>query len=216
MKKESKKLLITALSLFLAFLLWTFAVISIDVRNIGPMESSVGLSGVNGFFHNLTGTNMFLYKITDLLSIIPFGIMAVFAVFGFLQLVKRKSIKKVDYNILVLGGFYAVLMGIYFFFELFPVNYRPVLIDGILEASYPSSTTMLVLSVIPTAIMQFDFIIKNPVLKKILSVFMSIFAVFMLIGRTFSGVHWISDIIGGILISFFLVSFYRFIVKIKE
>lgn len=158
---------------------------------------------------------MWLYTVTDWLSIFPLCIVIGFALLGLLQLIKRKNLFRVDYDILMLGIFYIVVFSVFIFFEVFPVNYRPVLIKGILEASYPSSTTTLVLCVMPTAYMQLNNRITNIKLKKYVLVFIITFTVFMVSGRVLSGVHWITDIIGGCLISFGLVNMYRFLTDIK-
>lgn len=94
------------------------------------------------------------------------------------------------------------------FFEFFVVNYRPVLIEGVLEASYPSSTTMLMMCIMPTAIMQFHHLISSKRLRNIVNAFCGIYASFMVIGRVLSGVHWFTDIVGGILLSATLVMLY--------
>lgn len=112
---------------------------------------------------------------------------------------------------LVLGGFYIIVMALYLLFEVFVINYRPVLIDGHLEASYPSSTTMLVLCVIPTAMMQLNSRILNQTFRKVILGFLVIFTAFMVIGRLISGVHWFTDIVGGILLSTGLVVLYHFV-----
>lgn len=112
---------------------------------------------------------------------------------------------------LVLGGFYIIVMALYLLFEVFIINYRPVLIDGHLEASYPSSTTMLVLCVIPTAMMQLNSQILNQTFRKVILGFLVIFTAFMVIGRLISGVHWFTDIVGGILLSTGLVVLYHFV-----
>jgi undecaprenyl-diphosphatase len=91
---------------------------------------------------------------------------------------------------------------------MFPVNFRPVLIEGYLEASYPSSTTLLVLCVMPTAMMQFSFRIKNPIIKCGAQGSVGTFTIFMVLGRLISGVHWFSDIIGGIFLSAGLILMY--------
>ena len=131
-----------------------------------------------------------------------------FVLLGFAQWVKRKSILKVDGNILILGGFYIVTLAAYLFFESYVVNYRPVLIEGYLEASYPSSTTLLVLCVMPTAMIQLRDRIKQPMFRKCVSIVITAFIAFMVIGRLVSGVHWLTDIIGGILLSAGLVMIY--------
>ncbi len=113
-------------------------------------------------------------------------------------------------RILVLGGFYIVVMTVYLLFETVVINYRPVLINGFSEASYPSSTTMLVMCVIPTAIMQFNARIKNNVIRRVIAFALTAFILFMIIGRLVSGVHWLTDIIGSVLLSAGLVMMYRY------
>ena len=209
MKKENQRNFCIATCMLLAFLLWTVAIQFVDVEAIGPQESSVGFATINQFVHNLTGVHMFLYTITDWLGLVPLGFVMGFALLGLIQWVKRKHLLKVDYSILVLGGFYIVVMAAYVLFEVLVINYRPVLINGYLEASYPSSTTVLVMCVMPTAIMQFNARIKNDVPKRCLAYAITAFIVFMVIGRLISGVHWFTDIIGGALLSAGLVLMYR-------
>ena len=215
MKKENQRSFCIATCMLLAFLLWTAAIQFVDVQAIGPKESSVGFATINQFVHNLTGVHMSLYTITDWLGLVPLSFVMGFALLGLIQWIKRKHLLKVDYSILVLGGFYIVVMTVYVLFEMVAVNYRPVLIGGILEASYPSSTTMLVMCVMPTAIMQFNARIKNNVLKRCVASAIIAFIVFMVIGRLISGVHWLTDIIGGALFSTGLVLLYRVIISLE-
>ena len=197
-----------ALGLLAAFILWAIAISLIDVQPIGPQGSIVGFATLNSFVHNLTGTHMTLYVITDWLGLVPVAFGFGFAALGLAQWIKRRSILKVDRSILILGGFYIATLAAYLFFESYVVNYRPVLIEGYLEASYPSSTTLLVLCVMPTAIMQLRGRIRNHALRKAVTSAITSFIVFMVAGRLVSGVHWLTDIIGGILLSAGLVMIY--------
>lgn len=208
--KRNRKKLILSLCLLGTFVLWTVAVCFVDVRQIGPNGSSVGLAGVNRFVHDLTGVHFALYSITDWLGLVPVGVCMCFAALGVAQWIKRKSICKVDFDILVLGGFYLVTAAAYLLFESVVINYRPVLINGYLEASYPSSTTILVLCVMPTARMQLNGRIKSVLLRKLISHSITVFMAFMVIGRFISGVHWLTDVVGGILFSAGLVQLYGF------
>lgn len=203
-----QKNLIAAVGLLAAFVLWTVLVCTVDVRPIGPDGSKVGFATVNGFIHGVTGVNWNLYTITDWLSVIPLGIAAGFALLGLVQWIRRKKLTAVDRSILVLGGFYAATVAAFVLFEMLAVNYRPILIDGVLEASYPSSTTVLVLCVMPTASMELCTRIQSQVWKKCIRVLIGLFTVFMIFGRCFSGVHWTTDIVGGILLSAGLVKLY--------
>lgn len=203
-----KKSLFISVVFLLAFVLWTVLICFVDVGEIGPRESSVGFATLNEFIHNLTGVNMTLYVVTDWLGLVPVFLCIGFAVFGLIQWIKRRSILKVDYSILTLGGFYIIVMAAYILFEMYVINYRPVLINGYLEASYPSSTTMLVMCVMPTALMQFDTRIKNRLLRNSIKAVIIAFTVFMVVARLISGVHWVTDIIGGALLSTGFVTVY--------
>ena len=215
MEKKNRKLFWVGVGLLAVFVLWTVLVHFVDVRAIGPEGSSVGFAALNGFVHELTGVNWFLYTITDWLGIVPIAVALGFAILGLVQLIKRKSLWKVDHRILALGVFYIVVMAAYIFFEVVVINYRPTLIDGYLEASYPSSTTMLVMCVMPTAAMQLNVRIKNTVLRRFAVIAIVVFTAFMVIGRLVSGVHWITDIIGGALLSAGLVTMYDVFGKCK-
>ena len=193
-----------ALGFLAAFLLWTVAVSRIDVQPIGPQGSVVGFATLNGLVHSFTGVHMLLYTITDWLSLVPVAFGLGFALTGLWQWIKRKSILKVDCGILLLGVFYAVVLAVYLLFEKVVINYRPVLIEGVLEASYPSSTTVLVLCIMPTAVMQ----LRSHAQKKGITMAIAAFTAFMVVGRFLSGVHWVTDIIGGILLSTGLVLLY--------
>ena len=216
MEKKNKKRIVLGVSLVVAFVLWTILVCFVDVRAIGPEGSSIGFAALNGFVHELTGVNWFLYTITDWLGIVPIAVALVFAILGLVQLIKRKSLWKVDHSILALGVFYIVVMAAYVFFEVVVINYRPTLIDGYLEASYPSSTTMLVMCVMPTAAMQLNARIKNTVFRRCAIIAIVAFTAFMVIGRLVSGVHWITDIIGGALFSAGVVTTYFSICNILK
>lgn len=210
MKKTDRKMLWAAVGLLLAFVLWTLTVCFADVKEIGPSGSAVGLAGLNGFVHGLTGVHMDLYLITDWMGLIPVGFAAGFGLLGLIQWIRRKRLRRVDPDLLILGGFYLVVMAAYLFFETVAVNYRPVLIQGVLEASYPSSTTLLVLCVMPAAMEQLQRRIGDPLIRGSVLCILGVFTVFMVLARLISGVHWFTDIIGGGLLGGGLVCLYVF------
>ena len=207
--KKKKRAFLTGAGFIAAFLLWTVLVSFVDLGAIGPGGSSVGFAALNGFVHELTSVNWLLYTITDWLGLVPIAVAFGFAVLGLVQLIKRKSLCKVDTDILVLGIFYIAVMTVYVLFEIVAINYRPLLIDGYLEASYPSSTTMLVMCVMPTAALQLNKRIKNTALRRFAIIAIIAFIAFMVVGRLLSGVHWITDIIGGTLFSIGIVLMYK-------
>ena len=211
-----RKIYLTAtIALFGLFFLFTALVMTVDVQPIGPNGSTVGLASINGAFRDALGTtesyNELWYNISELAGLIPLATAGCFAIFGLCQAIKRKSLFKVDSHLFVLAGFYAALLLAYVGFEIIEINFRPVLIEGELEASYPSSHTMLSVGIMTTAIFELHELIKN---KKALLIIFDVaciaVALTVLLGRLLSGVHWLTDIIAGILIVSALICLYRY------
>ena len=209
MRKNGKKVLFLGMGFVVAFVIWTVLILSVDVQGIGQNRTNVGFATFNQWFHRLTGVHMDLYVITDWLSLIPVFTCVLFGGMGVVQLVKRRSLFKVDYDIILLGFYYVAVISGYLVFEIFSLNYRPILIEGVMEASYPSSTTLIVLCVMPTLIEQGNRRLQNVCLKKITAALVICFSIFMVVGRLVSGVHWFTDIVGGILLSAGLFCIYK-------
>ena len=214
-----KKNIIISLCLILVCILYTIMIKNIDVAPIGPNNSSAGFSNINKFFHDLIGVNLIFYNITDILGLIPILMVVGYVVVGVVQLVKRKSILKVDKEIIITGVFYAVVLCIYVFFEKVIINYRPTLIDGVLEASYPSSHTLLSLCICGSTIILNNHLFKRIKIAKYENYVAFISMILILFGRIISGVHWFTDIVGGAIISITLLYIYNSIInclKIKK
>lgn len=209
MKTNGKKNLITGSVLIALFILWTALIQIVDVRPVGQNETDIGFATFNCWFHHLTGVNMTLYTITDWMGLVPLFICLVFASVGIMQLVARRSLFKVDHDILILGAYYTAVIFCYAIFEIIPINYRPILINGVLEASYPSSTTLLVLGVMPTLMEQMNRRLKKGIMKSMIRIFVLCFSGFMVIGRLICGVHWFTDIIGSVLLCSGLFHIYK-------
>ena len=209
MKKNGKRLLLVGCMLVLGFVVWTVLIQTVDVLPIGQNGTDIGFATFNSLFHKLTGVHMTLYTFTYWLGLIPLFVCMIFGGIGFIQLVQRKSLFKVDYDIVFLGIYYVIVIFAYLIFEMFPINYRPILIEGFMEASYPSSTTLLVLSVMPTLVFQVNQRVENAVFRKIICILTSIFSAFMVIGRLVSGVHWFTDIVGSIMLSAGMFCIYK-------
>ena len=216
MKRNGFKSLLFGMLFLLGFVVWTTLIQTVDVQPAGQNGTNIGFATINSWFHKITGVHMVIYTITDWLGLVPIFICLIFAGIGLAQLIQRKSLFKVDYDILVLGIYYIIVIFGYLIFEMIPINYRPILIDGFMEASYPSSTTLLVLSVMPTLWFQAKRRMKNETLLKCVCLFSILFSIFMVVGRTVAGVHWLTDIMGSILLSTGLFLLYRAIVLIID
>ena len=205
---KAKRVLFIGICLLAAFVLWTFLIINVDAQNVGQRGTAIGFASFNTWFHQLTGIHMWLYAITDWLGLVPIAVCMCFGILGLAQLIRRRSLFKVDPDIILLGVYYILVIFGYLIFEIIPINYRPIPIDGYMEASYPSSTTLLVLSVTPTLVLQIKRRFQNKAIRFTVYIFAVSFSAFMVIGRLISGVHWATDIIGSVFLSFGLFALY--------
>lgn len=207
--KKSKKYLCVSGLFMICFLLLIAAIKFVDVKPIGPLESKVGFASLNGKISEVFGFNQVWYDITDLLGKISILVAGFFAVLGLYQLIKRKSLKRVDGDIWLLACVYVVSAVAYVFFEKCIVNYRPVILEeNLLEASFPSSHTVLVICFVGTALHQFAHRIKDIKLKNIFVTVCAVVICVMVVGRLISGVHWFTDILGGVLLACSIVFAY--------
>ncbi len=191
-----------------AFLVLILLLRTVDVKAIGPNGSSVGFAALNGAFFKLTGRIDSLYKLSEIVGYLALLSAAFFAFLGLLQLVKGKKLKAVDKDLYLLGGFYVAVLAIYLLFEKVVINYRPVLEDGQLAASFPSSHTMLAITFFGAAALQFQKRLNDPKIRSAVVIGCQFFVLLTVLLRLFCGWHWLTDVIGGILIGTALLLVY--------
>lgn len=215
MNNKKRNFLISGILLLIA-ITFTILVKVVDVQQIGVNNSSIGFATLNQFIFETTGVNMIWYHITDWLGLIPAFMAIVYAFIGLIQLIKRRSIFKVDKEIILLGLYYIVVIALYVFFEKVIINYRPILMNGFLEASYPSSHTLMTICICGSSILINKKLFNNKI-TKVINCLSIIIITITVVGRLISGVHWFTDIIGGILISSgLLMTFYSLLSIIKK
>ena len=197
--------------IFLAlFLLWIVLLKTVDVRPVGPAGTSIGFATVNAGFQEAFTFNKLLYTVTKLLGVLTIAVAGAFAIFGVVQWIQRRKLLRVDLEIRNLAVLYVVFAALYVFFEKVIINYRPMIMPDETdpEASFPSTHTMLVCVVMGSTILLLRRYIHNKGLRLALQIVSALIIVVMVIGRLLCGVHWLTDIIGGVLISAALVSAY--------
>ena len=199
-----KRNFIISTILILLSVVFTILVKVVDVKPLGVNETNIGFASINQFVFKKIGVNMIWYYITDWLGLIPVFTAMIYALIGCVQLIKRKSIFKVDKEIIILGLFYIIVISVYVFFEKVIVNYRPILMNGFLEASYPSSHTLMTICLCGSSIMVNRRLFDNKIVKFV-NVVLVVIILITVIGRLISGVHWFTDIVGGICISMALL-----------
>ncbi len=206
---------VTCIGLFIISVIYILLVKFVDVSSIGPKNSSVGFSHINKLFNNIFSYNPTIYKITEILGYLALLIVAIYGLIGVYQLIKRKSIKKVDREIILLGIFYVVVICLYVLFEKVIINYRPVILEGVLEASFPSSHTLLAICVCGSGVLVNNKIFKDFKYTNIINKIFIALLVLIVIGRLISGVHWLSDILGGVIISITLLYTFNYFLNKK-
>ena len=207
---------VVSLLLIIVSIIYILLIKLVDVASIGPRSSEVGFSSINGWFNNIFSYNSTIYKITEVLGYIALLIIVVFALLGLYQLIKRKSIKKVDKEIIVLGIFYVIVLFLYVLFDKVAINYRPVLLEGVLEPSFPSSHTLLAMFVCGSAVIMNNKLFEKNEYKKLINVLLIVLMVLIIVGRLLSGVHWITDVVGGILIATTLLYIFNYIINYRK
>ena len=201
MKKKS----LLCIILFMLSIIFTLLVVNFDVRNVGVNETNIGFAGLNTFIFNKLGTSNVWYNITEVLGYIALILVFIYGLYGAYDLIKKRSIFKVNKHIIILGVFYIIVFGLYILFENIIINYRPILVDGALEASYPSSHTLLSICVFGSSILINKKLFANKKINKV-NIILMLMMILTVIGRLLSGMHWFTDIIGGVLISSFLLA----------
>jgi len=186
----------------------TAALKIVDVQVIGPMSTVIGLAGINGPAAEMLGYRPLLYEITEGLGKPVLLFPAGFALCGLVQLIRGRSLKAVDSDLYLLAVLYLALAAAYVFFEKCVINYRPVLLTQEVEASFPSSHTMLAVVILGSAVCRFRWHMRNEAARAALSAGCIALMAVLVAGRLFSGVHWVTDILGGLLLSGALLSLY--------
>ena len=208
MKKSRKPDYRKPLILLGVFLVYTILVASVDVQPIGPEGSSVGFAAVNGFFHKALGFNAIFYTLSKLIGYGAILLGLANAAWGIRNLIAGRSLKKAGNDILAAGCVYVLMAAAYALFEVVIINYRPVILDEGLEASYPSSHTFLAVTILTAAAFQLRFRIRDRQRRALIARILYVLAGLMVLCRFLSGVHWFTDILGGLLLGLALASLY--------
>lgn len=218
MSETKKGLCITIVSLVL-FNILMILLCFVNVKEVEPF-GKIGLYGFNNTYrHDYNKTLDIISDVLLYLSIAAFVAAVVYFAYG---LIKNKF-KKVDYRLLVYFIITVCVVITYLIFDhVVKLNNRPNIIDGELEGSFPSThVLMATYLLLPLTTLFFKEGREKDTKKIDLDTIVTTIA-FVIIGamfvlRLWSGMHWMTDCIGGVLLGVFYFGFYYFITSfIKE
>lgn len=218
MKRKEELAFIAAGVFAFLFLLLIILVKTVDVQAVGPEGTSVGFATINSAIHDVTGFRSGFYTVSKVLGILELALVVLWAGYGVYMWIRKKSILKVPSVILSAGIIYAAVAVLYVFFEKVVINYRPIIMEGKedVEASFPSTHTLIACVVLGTSIVIVSRIIKNKMAKSLIQALFAIMMIATVVGRLVSGVHWFTDIIGGLLLSASLICVYLGLTRVFQ
>lgn len=207
-KKSYTPAILASLISYALFVALIIGLKKFDVRPIGPQNTSIGFASLNENCQNIIGVDMGVYRLTEYLGYAAIGVAVCFTLFGLGQLIHRRSFAAVDRDLYMLALLYIVCVAFYIAFEKVIINYRPVLVDGVPEASFPSSHTMMAVVIMGSAIHQLSHRISKPGARRFAVAACWFLMAAIVYGRVVSGVHWATDIIGGLILATGLILSY--------
>ena len=149
--------------------------------------------------------------ITDIILITSFIILGVFACLGLYQWITRKSLKKVDQELLWFPLPLAIMAVVYFVFDkLIVLATRP---NGSGEPSFPSTHVMVVATVFFLVTIILPKYVKNKTLRAVIEVIMVALISLTCVGRVLANMHSVGDVIGGLVFAFIFTEIYYLIIK---
>ena len=202
---------------FILFSVLIILIKTVDVAKTGVGDTQIGLYHINSAVYSFFGggVNTVWYKLTQITGYLSIAAGAIFAFCGLLQAIKRKSVLKIDKEIYALIGLYFLTAAVYAFFEKVIINFRPVIMEGETapEASFPSSHTVLAVVLMGSIFLLIQKYVKQQTVVYVIKALCAAVAVITVIGRLIAGVHWFTDILGGVIISVCLLSLFYAVIR---
>ena len=206
--KRNSTFLIWAIVFLVLFVVNTLLVMFVDVQPVGLQGSNVGMAGINTAVYNFFGSNPLWHKATTLLGYLQVFLAAIYVPVLIYQFIRYRSFAKIDKSILIFLLFSLIVLAFYVGLGKIPINFRPVLDDGMLKPSYPSCHTILSFGVTGMIFVQVLAKFRPSKLKVLCLILLAGIMLLSSFGRLPAGDHWLTDIIGGLFLGLMLVMLY--------
>ena len=185
----------------LVFVVFTCLVKWVDVRVDG--EHAVGWGAVNFWWRDLVGVNRAWAVVSDA-AVVMTGVAVLIGLGWQLVLVIRSHRLPRAWWVFDLALAAVVLF--YVLFQILVVNYRPDLTNHGGEASYPSSHVFWLSAVCPLLILAFGRMVDSRVWRGVVHVAGCVLGILGIVARVLAGYHWLTDILGGVLLGLVVVA----------
>lgn len=200
-----KKWLCIAVILTIIFISYTLVIKFVDVQTEG--EITVGLGTINFWWRDLVGLSLVWNYISNVVAILVLFQVGLLLLWQFVILLRRKKIGQLAKHWWMFDVSLVILVSCYFLFEVLIINYRPIVINGVVDSSYPSSHVLLFCTVIPLVVRT---VFRENKSWRWLSFVMCVgLLVLGVIARLLSGYHWLTDITGGVLLGIVINVWYQ-------
>ncbi len=209
MKKQGWIYVCIACALLLAFAALTVLLCCVDVRAAGESQAPVGFAALNEAVFDALGQSEIALTLSKVGGLLIIAAVGAFGVLGLVQVIRRKGLLRADRELYFMACGLVLLAVFYVIFEIFVINCRPVLDEGELAASYPSSHTMLAVAVSGMGMSYLHGLSKKHALIYACIGVLNVASVVTVICRLLGGVHWLTDIVGGLLLGAAVVCAYR-------
>lgn len=208
---KAKYYLIVCATLLVAFLALWCCVVFVDVQRVGANDTTLGLASVNLAVFLLLGQDATWDYVTDWLTVVCILVGASVGAKAFFQAVMRKSVKKVDTELYVVLGCYLLALAFVALFEIVPVNYRPLLAQGNLQASFPSTHALICIVSVGETLFTATFRKCRKPLQLTICALFALCCVAVCLGRLLAGAHWLTDVVASVLLGGAIVALCGFL-----
>lgn len=193
MRRKSLDIIISILWLIL--LIFTILVSFVDVKIFNVTNTKIGLYSLNKIFLVNSINSNYINIISNGIFLICLLVIILMLLLITFEYFKTKKINKNNLNFFI---HFLIMVLIWIIFDkILIINYRPILINGNIEGSYPSTHVMVSTFVLLFLSDQLKKIFKNDKIFYIISIGLIII---QSISRILLTMHWFTDIIGGLLI----------------
>lgn len=213
MSKQKIGWWLTAVCCTILFLVLTVSLLLVDVQSAGAQ--TVGWASLNFWWHDLISVQHGWHIVSNIVATVTLLALCAMVVWQFIIMLRGKSFRAFLKQWLAFDITVILLVLCYVLFQIVVVNYRPIMIDGMAEVSYPSSHILLFATLLPLIVCECWHNVPSKVWRRVIAVSALVLMVVGIVARALCGYHWLTDSVGALLLSAALVAWYKVMTQYK-